>query len=593
MKDAVLLGQWCRLIVGSLQQAGVRTVLVSPGSRSTPLLWALQDAADAAHSELRLRSILDERSAAYEAVAQAKASGEPVAVLCTSGTAAANYLPAVIEAAQSHTPLIVLTADRPAELQHCSAPQTIDQVKLYGSHAHYVDLGLPEATVAVLRAARRAIHAAVHRARSARQPVHFEVRFRKPLEPLPPTTAPELELQGSVTSLLAAGLAAPGLPRRVADAEALRPLRDALRGAPGVVVVAGPLQPQDAPSAETLSQFLEETAGCLWAESTSQLRHVTHGALRAQQAAHFPLWLEHASLPRGVVVIELGGAPTTSSYERMLARHPELRRFVLAPRGWPDPFSTAEAVILGELEASLLALLPAKRSELAAGFRLSCLRQDEALAHLLGDELGPMAPWGEATALAALWQALPPRLALALGNSLPLRELDLFTGASARDVLVTCQRGANGIDGSLALVLGTALGSRRPTVGLVGDLSALHDLTSLLNAGSVDVPVALVVLNNAGGRIFEQLPVRQLTAGRPERMAGWVMPHELRFSGVAQMMGLRHRELQDVDTLKAEVRQALSERGVTLLEVLVPEHSARDQALHLSGLVPSILAEPR
>jgi 2-succinyl-5-enolpyruvyl-6-hydroxy-3-cyclohexene-1-carboxylate synthase len=577
MRPSVIVGQWSRLIVGSLQTAGVRVVLASPGSRSTPLLWAMQDAAEAGANRLTLRMVLDERTAGYEAVARSKVTGEPTALLCTSGTAVANYHPAVIEAYGSQTPLVVLTADRPPELQDCSAPQTIDQVKLFGVHAHWVDLGLPETGTETLRAVRRAVLAGVAHARSQRCPVQFEVRLRKPLEPEIPQSPEEMALAATVDCLLSEAASRSERSEVRAPRRQLDSLRAAVAEAPAVAVVAGPLAPSRSPSSTLVQEVLRPLGACLWAESTSQLRHLACAPLTGHLCDFFPLWLDHAQLPDATVLVEVGGPPTTSSYERLLARQPSLRRFVLAEQGWPDPFSSAEQVIVGDVSASLATLQGATTTEEAAEFLRSALDCNRRLGAAVDSVLGPAAPWGEGVAVAAVMAALPSGAALALGNSLPLREVDIMAPASSKDLMVACQRGANGIDGSISLVLGTALASGRPTVGLLGDLSVLHDLSALASAADLAVPVALVMLNNGGGRIFEQLPVRTLADTKPPRISGWVMPHRLSLSVAGQLFGLAHCCVGGVEPLQAAVAVSLSRPGVTLIEVMVPPGSARLQ----------------
>jgi 2-succinyl-5-enolpyruvyl-6-hydroxy-3-cyclohexene-1-carboxylate synthase len=180
MSPPGLLTEWARLLMASLRAAGVRDVVLSPGSRSTPFTWAaLQDAG------LRCRTIIDERSAAFFAVGQARLTGLPTVLVCTSGSAAANYFPAVVEAAESATPLVLLTADRPFELQHAAAPQTIDQTRLFGDYARrFFELGMPDADPAMLEALQRMAAQAVLASRSPLPgPVHLNARARKPLEP--------------------------------------------------------------------------------------------------------------------------------------------------------------------------------------------------------------------------------------------------------------------------------------------------------------------------------------------------------------------------------------------------------------------------
>ncbi|RYE90262.1 MAG: 2-succinyl-5-enolpyruvyl-6-hydroxy-3-cyclohexene-1-carboxylic-acid synthase, partial [Myxococcales bacterium] len=462
---------WCRLLARGLAASGVREVVISPGSRSTPLVLGFD-----AEPALRKHTIIDERAAAFFALGLARSTGHPVALLCTSGTDGAHYLPAVIEAAQAGHPLVIVTADRPWEAYDCGASQTIDQVKLFGDHVrHYAELGLPEraALPAVMRIAAQAVQRATHPA----GPVHLNARFRKPLEPVDaPSPEPH---DAEVAALLASGPTRFFPADRELSAGGLAALAALCREHERGLLVAGPAPATHGAGARVLRALSERLGYPLCAEVTSQLRQGPAGALdvpsfdalfrsRAFMMTHAP-----------GLIIEIGGPPVSSAYGNWLASRPRVRRVVLAPHGWSDPHGTAELMLevagsawlarLGELD------VPARsgssswsRPWVAAQGAIEALGVDATRAAPRGrvpsmastDE----APLSDADVAGAVAQGTPPGGWLLIGNSGPIRDLDAHPGPLADGVRVMHQRGAAGIDGWLAAAAGTASGAGETVV---------------------------------------------------------------------------------------------------------------------------------
>src|SRR4051812_6291970 len=261
-----LLTEWSRLLIGTLARAGVEHVVLSPGSRSTPFAWAALNEAG-----LRCHSVWDERVAGFFALGQARSSGRPSLLLCTSGSAAANYYPALIEASLAHVPVLVLTADRPFELQHASAPQAIDQIKLFGDSARaFFELGTPDAAPSALQGLVRSVAHAVHAARNGRPgPVHLNARARKPLEPQSASDSASLALRDTVDALLARGpTEASG---SVLHADVTRLARACAEAARGLIMV-GPEPVYRPEAARALTRLAEITGFPLLCEATSQMR---------------------------------------------------------------------------------------------------------------------------------------------------------------------------------------------------------------------------------------------------------------------------------------------------------------------------------
>jgi len=573
--DAHVIGEWARLLMSTLRDAGVRELWVSPGSRSTPFTWVAQ------HTEgLTLRPVVDERSAAFLALGHARVTGRPSAVLCTSGTAAANYFPAIIEAAQAHVPLVVLTADRPLEVQQAAAAQTIDQVKLYGAHVRsFFDLGLPDPSPSALIGLRRAVAQAVAQAQGPLPgPVHLNLRARKPLEPASARTEAERALAARVTELIERPLARyPAQPVLANDAvrAAARTLLQAGSGA----IVVGPLPAFEPNLAGPLAELAELTACPIFAEAASQVRFAL-----ADHVMAAPLFDWLLSTPAAVerlrpdVLLCIGSTPTSSAFERWAARVP--RRIVFGDHGYPDALGTAELVASGQLEPALTALIAELKrqtigrqrsrfsSELRDAHDLCRRRVAEALDQ-------PTSELSEGVAVKCVVDSLPHDAVLALGNSLAIRDVDAYV-TRARRLRIVSQRGANGIDGLVSGAIGSAIGSGAPTLLLLGDVSLLHDLGALASAALVATPLVIAVIDNAGGRIFDQLPVQSLYGPEPDAARLWLTPPPRELSHAAALFGLRFAAPTTPLEIAAATSSALAENAVTLLHLRVGPTSAAD-----------------
>jgi 2-succinyl-5-enolpyruvyl-6-hydroxy-3-cyclohexene-1-carboxylate synthase len=594
-----LLGEWARLLVESLAAAGVRRAVLSPGSRSTPFAWA------ALHSErLECDVVIDERSAGFYAVGQAKQTGEPTLLVCTSGTAAANYFPAVIEAALSHTPLVVLTADRPFELTHVAAAQTIDQQKLYGGYCRlFLELGLPDETHGALRALQRMAAQAVHTALFPEPgPVHVNARARKPLEPVAARDAVEIALRDEVTELVARGPTHAAKPRVEPAPDAIAALAAACRCARRGIIVCGPLAAPDSPKRETFAELLEQTGFVAFAETASQLRLTQQEAPAVIDA--FDVLLSSARFARTLrpdLVIQLGMPAASIALDRFLGAHSAVERWVLAPHAWPDPQNAARGLVVGELQRTLQGLVVALSAEPPAlgavgqerkAHRERLIQANVAAWRLIDQDVTQArAPLAEALAVRLAVDALPEGGVLALGNSLPIREVDRYCRARARAARVLSQRGTNGIDGVVSSAAGAARASGRPTTLLVGDVSFLHDLGGLWAARHLHSPFVIVVLDNDGGRIFEQLPLAALPGVAPGALDAWLTPHGLDLQRAGQLFALPTWRAETAGELEAALAEAHGRSGASLVIAGVPPHGARELERRLAAQVDAELAQ--
>jgi 2-succinyl-5-enolpyruvyl-6-hydroxy-3-cyclohexene-1-carboxylate synthase len=590
--SAALVGQWSRWLAASLAQAGLEHAVLCPGSRSTPFAWAL-----AAEPNLVCHSLVDERAAAFFALGLARVNRAPALVLCTSGSAAANFFPAIVEAAHARVPLLILTADRPLELQAAGAAQTIDQVKLYGQHVRaFFDLGTPDPAPSALAGLGRLACQALARTLGPEPgPVHLNARARKPLEPGPAETAADRALVQVVDGLVARGVtrvrAADSAPAPTAIRELTAALAQAKRG----VIVSGPL-PVRSGGGTAWSTLARRLGMPFFAEATSGLRF---GDEPPTSADGFE-WLLRSPACRAALapdlVLRLGAVPTSGGLEPLLAEQSGAELHVVTEYGHPDALGRASTLTLGPPDRVAEALIEALREhepnaeQLAFSERVAqandlvwqAVRAAEA-----GDALG------EPEAVRLAIDSVPEGGLVVLGNSLPVRLVDAFVPAAARRLRVASQRGANGIDGLVAGAAGSALAAGTPTLLLVGDVSLAHDLGGLAATRLVRSPLALVVIDNDGGRIFEGLPVAKLWESAPERADLWLTPPKLAFEHAAALFGLPYEAPSTPAELLAALSRTLERRGATFVHVRVPAHSARDAlravTADIARLVPGAL----
>jgi 2-succinyl-5-enolpyruvyl-6-hydroxy-3-cyclohexene-1-carboxylate synthase len=563
MSDRTLTA-WAELLIDALVQSGVRTVVVSPGSRSTPLV-----AAAFAHPSLTCHDAIDERAAAFFALGAARVTGRPALLLCTSGTAGAHYYPAVIEASAAHVPLLVLTADRPWELMDCAAPQTIDQTRLYGTHVRrFVELGLPDDDDGARRALARTVAQAVH---ATRWPlpgaVHINARARKPLEPIAgdPPHAPSIVV---------------GVPRLLPDPAAIATLADACVRARRGVIVCGPAPASQAAAAAAVDRLAAASGFPLLAERTSQLT----GLATFDLALRTPRFCDE----QADLILQLGAPPTSSMWERA---YPDAARAVIAPHGWPDPTSRASWMIQADVadaaDALAQAILARRAHVEPSAWRMHFVAADHAVRRAVDDELTRDDALAEGHIARDTFASVPRGGWLMVGNSLPIRHLDTY--ALARDdVRVLSQRGVNGIDGLVAGAAGAAIAAGAPLTLLVGDVSFLHDLGGLALAARVPTPLPIVVIHNDGGRIFEQLPIAR--AASPALMSHFTTPHGAGLVHAARLYGVRHARVTDRPGLRAALDEAQRTAGATVIEAIVAPHGAAEAHERIVRAVGEALA---
>lgn len=567
---------WAHAVLDACVANGVRRVVVSPGSRSAPLAIAAH-----AHPDLDFVLLPDERSAAFFALGQAIADDAPTALICTSGTAAANYLPAVSEASLARLPLVVLSADRPPALRGVGAAQTIDQLHLYG-HAvrRFQDLPLPSLQPGALDAMTAQVALAVAAACSApRGPVHVNVPFEEPLAPI--------EVAADEVARLDAGRRP--APRfrlgvaRVAD-EALAEARERLAAARRPLLVAGPGAREC--GGEGLLAWAAACGMPVVADVGSNLRGLpAHGAV---VTSHADAFLRQPDFESPDLVVRVGGAPTAKGVLTYLARL-DAPVICLQPdvQGREGDVGAA-LVLVGDVEDAARRLAAGATQARDAGWAGRWAAADEDVRRVV--ESGRDVP-GEALGVLGAIAALPVGGRLCLSNSLPVRHVETYANARAlQGRHVHTFRGANGIDGVTSCALGIARASGDPTLLVTGDLAALHDVGGLLAARELTTPFALLVLNNDGGGIFSFLPIAEHAAAF-EPLFG--TPHGLGFEHAAKLYGLAYERLEDAGGVGDAVSRALARPGVGLVELVCRrDETASAQRAFMARTSRSVAVKP-
>ncbi len=555
------------LLVDELVRAGVRHAVVSPGSRSTPLALAL-----VRHGSLKAWSHIDERAGSFFALGLARRTRTPVVVACTSGTAAANLLPAVVEAWHAQVPLILLTADRPPELRDCGAGQTIDQIRLFGTHVRwFVEVGTPEASADALRYARTlACRAAATAAGPPAGPVHLNCPFREPLVPevVPGDVPPDLALKAPLAARGRDGgpYTRVGAGTLVPDAAAVAEVVAALAHARRPLVVCGPLDDPDPELPAAVAALAAALGAPVLADATANLRRPALAACLADVPDALVRAPRFAAAHVPDAVVRLGAPPTSRALATWLARHDTVPQVVIdATGGWPEPAGVASHVLRARPTAACAALAAALGGPRAPGdwtarWQRAGAAARAALEGALAREEAPFEPH----AVAALAATLPATATLYVGNSMAVRALDAFWPADGPPVRVLANRGANGIDGFVSSVLGAAAGAPAPVLGLCGDLSFLHDLHGLLTVRRHGVRATFLVLDNDGGGIFDFLPVARVGEGYEEFFA---TPHGLDFRPAVEMYGAAFVRVRDAAALPPALAAALAAPVTTVVEL--------------------------
>lgn len=570
--------------VEELARSGLRHACVCPGSRSTPLVMSL-----AQEPRIKVWVHLDERSAAYFAVGMSRALNEPIAVISTSGTAAANFFPAVIEARYSHVPLLIVTADRPPELWEWGANQTIDQSRMYGNHSKWsVNMAPPDVTPDLLRYVRELTCRIVATAlQSPAGPIHINFPFGEPLVPKDvPTDIQELlggnqDVWGNrgqerpYTQVQSAG--------RSVKIERVKQLAGNLQTVKEGIIVCGPQY--DSAFHYAVAQLAKRLGYPILADPLSQARCGQHD--RSLVIDTYDAFLRSRKTAQALqpkLFLRFGATPTSKVLQSYVAQYHDARQILIHDGDWQDPMHTATDVIQTDATKFTEDLATAVGVSSNTEWADRWLAVAGAARETIRKSFLEIDDMFEGRIFAEIASIIPTEATLFAGNSMPVRDLDSFFPTISKKIRFLANRGVSGIDGVVSTALGVSSVSREPTFLVVGDLSFYHDMNGLLAARQYQPNATVIVLNNNGGGIFSFLPQR----GYPELFEKYFgTPHGLTFQAAAALYGLRYSKATSWEEFRGCVQRDPGSPGTTIVEV----QTDRDRNLALHNRIWSAVEE--
>lgn len=545
---------WASILVETLHKLGLTTAAICPGSRSTPLAIAF-----AQHPDIEAIPILDERSASFFALGIAKQTGKATALVCTSGTAGANFYPAAIEARESRVPLLILTADRPPELRDCHSGQTIDQVKLYGNYPNWqTELATPSLDLSMLRYLRQAIAQAWEKTRlPIPGVVHLNVPFRDPLPPLPQPEAMALETQFNFDRFFD-NCRSFEIKYKLADiSHFLQEWQECDRG----IIIAGVAQPQHPKDyCHAIAQLSQTLNWPVLAEGLSPLRN--YAALNPHLISTYDIILRNPQLAQTLtpeIAIQIGDLPTSKQL-RLWLESAQPRHFVL-DRSYQNLDPLHGNTIHLRLSIEEIAIPPTAGSG-KTDYLTQWSHCDRQIRETLDRKISEISEIIEPKTAWFLSQNLPPDTPIFIANSMPVRDVEFFWKPGNLRVQPFFNRGANGIDGTLSTALGIAH-RNQPSVMLTGDLSLLHDTNGFLLRNKFKGHLTIIAIDNNGGGIFEMLAIAQFDPPFEEFFA---TPQQIDLAQLCATYGIEHHLISSWQQL-TDLLNPLPPSGIRLLQL--------------------------
>ncbi len=567
---------WGYLIIEELVRNGIDYFCISPGSRSTPLTVAVAE-------NKKTRSIVcyDERGAAFHALGYAKSTGNPAVLICTSGTAVANYYPAVIEAGQTGTPLIILSADRPPELRDAGANQTIDQIKIFGDYVKwFFDLPAPDLKIQpafLLTTIDQGVHQATL---DNKGPVHINCMFREPLEPtkdeLPAEYIAKIsdwESGATQYTQIAAG------SLRI-NPDDLDKLAEILNSARCGILSLGRLNTQE--QKNDVKNLAEKIGWPVFADITSGLRASSR---LTYLITHFDQILRKKDISQILkpdILLHVGAPLTSKRFIKFAAAQKNITYVQITDdQQRNDPEHSITHSFIGNVSQTcrdLIPILNPKRNE-----KLELLISDNnKISEIVSGLSAEQSKVNEISVAKIISGNLPPNHILFLGNSMPIRDFDMFADFSFAPVWVGSNRGASGIDGTLATATGFAAGQQKPLTIVLGDLALIHDLNSLSLVNMIDQQIILLVINNHGGGIFSFLPIAEFDQVFEQYFG---TPHRLNFQQAAGMFGIDYSNPQTNEELVEVYKKYIRNKKSLVIEIFTDRQENSDLHKHIQNTI--------
>jgi 2-succinyl-5-enolpyruvyl-6-hydroxy-3-cyclohexene-1-carboxylate synthase len=556
---------WASILVETLVRLGLKTAVISPGSRSTPLTIAF-----AQHPQIKTIPILDERSASFFALGIAR-KGTPVALICTSGTAAANFYPAVIEATQSRVPLLILTADRPPELRDCHAGQAIDQSKLYGTYPNWqAEIAVPEADFNLLNYLRQVIIQGWERTLyPIKGVVHLNLPFREPLAPIPQTNLRTIEEQFdtkyffhsiSANIILNSHV---NINPNIIDSSVLATWKKTKKG----IIIAGLAQPQDPEQyCRSIANLSRIFGFPVLAEALSPIRN--YYDLNPYLISTYDLILRNPEFAKQLipeVVIQVGELPTSKELRNWLEKENPSRWIV---DRHPDNFDPLHGKTMHIRTAIEDLVIEEDSSTKNIEYLDKWLTVEAKVKQRIIDKMETIEDLFEGKTAWLLSQILPSRTPIFVANSMSVRYLEYFWQPNNSHIIPYFNRGANGIDGTLSTALGIAY-RQQSSILLTGDLALLHDTNGFLASNKLEGHLTIISIDNNGGGIFEMLPIAEFANIFEDFFA---TPQNIDFAKLCATYGVEHKLVTNWQQLKL-LLDSLPTTGIRVLEISTNRHS--------------------
>ncbi|WP_404459197.1 2-succinyl-5-enolpyruvyl-6-hydroxy-3-cyclohexene-1-carboxylic-acid synthase [Sutcliffiella horikoshii] len=554
--------------VDELVKSGLEDAVISPGSRSTPIALLLAE-----HPAVNSTVLIDERSAAFYALGLAKTKGKPVVILCTSGTAATNYYPAIVEAYQSRIPLIVLTADRPHELRDVGAPQAIDQLKMYGDYVKwFVEMSLPEDTRSMIRYARTMAARAAGTSLSApKGPVHLNFPLREPL--IPDLEADELwsKYIESNESIIEVNVG----EYSISDDQARFFAMLMSERKKGIIVCGEMAQSKVDAFSKAVTELSQTLQYPIFADPLSGLRTGTHE--KDSIIEGYDAFLRSDDVKKNLepeIIIRFGAMPVSKFLMQYISKSSNAIQVVVdGDGGWRDPTLQASYMVHAEETLFCHKVLESLTARDSFEWLDGIKSLNDVTKKILSEE-DNLSGMFEGRIISELQVMLPDSSAVFVGNSMPIRDVDTFLYTDDKKLTVLANRGANGIDG----VVSTALAASKAYENLVlviGDLSFYHDMNGLLAAKLLKLNVTIVLVNNNGGGIFSFLPQSKVEK-HFEALFG--TPTGMNFEHAVKLYEGDYMRAENWQEFQKAVTYSINNKGLKVIEV--PTNRAENEEIH-------------